>query len=108
MADRLLGLLCRWHRAILVGSTALLAVGASQVALPDTTPRGWFLLIGGSIMLYASDVGREVQATATELQWSRTDPSQVQREVLAARTSRWLAVVVAVALGLVLIALILR
>src|SRR3989442_69286 len=108
MANALLDLLCRWHRALLVGSTALLAVGASEVALPGEGARGWLLLLGGGILLYAADVGREIQTTVAELHWSKTSPQQVQREVLEARSSRWLAIPVAVAVGLIVVALVLR
>lgn len=108
MVNALLDFLCRWHRALLIGSTALLAVGATEIPLPGEGVRGWLLLLGGAILLYASDVGREVQTTVAELQWSKTSPQQVQREVLEARSSRWLAIPVAVALGLIVIALVLR
>src|SRR5713226_13123 len=95
--------LARWHRTLLVAATAILAIGASLVATTSPPLRAWLWLVGGMILLYTSDVGREVESTARRLSTSTgTPPDQVRSEVFEARSSRWLAVLAIGSIGLII------
>ena len=106
LTDAVLRAVARWHRTILVGATALLAIGATEVSTPAASARAWLWLVGGMVLLYVSDVGREVESTARALStMSKTPQKQIRSEVFEARSTRWLAVLTVVALGLMIVGL---
>jgi hypothetical protein len=104
LVDGVLRAVAHWHRTILVGGTALLAIGATEVTPTHPPLRAWLWLVGGMMLLYVSDVGREVESTARSLStMSKAPPKQIRSDVFQARSSRWLAVLTVVAIGLIII-----
>lgn len=99
--------IARWNRTLLVAATALLAIGAGQVAIPVATLRAWLWLVGGMILLYVSDVGREVETTAKALStMSHAPEAEIRTDLFDARSSRWIAVLTLMAIGLVVVGVI--
>jgi len=99
--------IARWNRTLLVAGTALLAVGASQVSTQSPALRAWLWVIGGMALLYVSDVGREIESATRALSsMSRTPQPEIRSDLFGARSSPWLAVLAAAAVGLIIIGLV--
>lgn len=96
----MLSALVRANRALLVAATAALGVGASRIAGNPNNASDWLLTVGAALLLYASDICREVDDVA------RTFPAttaalrtQARVDVLLARGRH---AIVLIALGVVL------
>jgi hypothetical protein len=91
----------RLHRSLLIFSTVILAIEASRVAV--TASFGiWVVLGGAAVLMYVSDLLREIEDKARELAFSTgRDLSRTRRDVFTVH-GRW-RLGTALLLGIVLL-----
>lgn len=87
MTDTLLINVVRFHRAILVFGTILVAVAGSRVATDPTEWASWGLILSGAMLLVLADIVRDFDYAAKELGRTsmRPDYAGALRDILSIR-----------------------
>jgi len=95
--------LVRGHRALLVASTASLAIAASRIAADPGLTGSWISLVASSLLLYVADVLAEVDSSAVTLSKSAGHPASKTRwDVFEANMPRLTVPAILLAIGLML------
>lgn len=94
-------LVTRLHRSSLILATILLAIAAARTAVSPTLGT-WLILVGAAILMYLSDLLREIEENAAELARStKLDRSRTRRDIFAAHRPILIGVAVFAGCGLV-------